>query len=671
MGSRQGLAGRDARHTGRTPAEAMMRPLPPGAVTLLPGFWSRRKQLTGQVSLAHAYAELRRAGNISYFEAVCAGDPKVLHVAPFEDESHDGSLFDLHRIFDSDVYKWLEAAAHHPPESLDEPLRGAVDAVITLVERAQMPDGYLNTWVQLHCPDRRWVDWHLAFELYDGGHLITAGTAWHLLRGDDRLLEVARRFADHVREVIESSHEPIVPRHPGIESALVGLSRATAETAYLDLAETLLRRRGVSRPAQHVFSPEFYVEDAPVAAGSTIRGHAVMALYLLKGAVDIAVARDDAELLAAVEAQWHDMVSTKVYVTGGVGARHYEEGFGDPYELPLDRSYQETCAAVASVELSQRLLEATGDARYADLVERTLYNAVLPGISLDGTRYFYDNPLHVRDVAGLANGAGRSGRQPWFECACCPPNVMRALASVEEYVAGTTPRGLQIDQIVPSRIDLATPSGSSARVELTTDLPLGDGSAVIDVLDADGSSWELALRIPEWARGATAQLLLEDVAREELRCGGRYLRVTRRWRPGDRVAVSLPPEVRRIVAHPMVTACRGLAAVQRGPLVYCLESVDQPEGTNLELVSLDPGSAVEVSTCVIGDERLPMLELSGTSHDASAWGDSLYSDLESAPRGTGSATFQARMIPYFAWANRGQAAMRVWVPAQSTELGGQ
>lgn len=643
--------------------------LPAGAVTLLPGFWSRRKDVIAGAALDHALGELRRAGNLSYFEAAAAGDVSRLEVAPFADAAHDSSLFDVHRIFDSDVYKWLEVVAHHRPEHLTPATRAGADEVIGLVTRAQQTDGYLNTWVQLHCPDRRWVDWDLAFELYDGGHLISAATAWAVLRDDDRLLTVARRFADHVGQLVASRPEPIVPRHPGIESALVGLARVARETAYLDLAVEFVRRRGLVPPRQYVFTPEFYVDDAPVVGSTTIRGHAVMALYLLTGALDVAVAQHDGGLLDAVRAQWEDMVSTKTYVTGGVGARHYEEAFGDPYELPLDRSYQESCAAVASVELADRLFCATGDVRCADLVERTLYNAVLAGISLDGLTYFYDNPLHVRDVKGLAAGAGRSGRMPWFECACCPPNLMKALSSIEEHVAGLTDCGIQIDQFVSCRIDATTPSGSTVRLEVRTELPYGDGRVTVTVVAVpDESPWELALRVPEW--GDVGHAAVRTGGREDpVTPDGRYLRVTRSWRPGDELTVSFSRSPRWLAANPMVTATRGQVALQSGPLLFCLESCDQPQWVTLDLVGVRPG-AVGAGSAEIGGEPVPVLEADAEAGSTASWGDDLYRELSSVPAAE-TTPFRARFVPYFAWANRGHSAMRVWVPVQPTRQGEQ
>ena len=364
---------------------------------------------------------------------------------------------------------------------------------------AQRPDGYLNTYVQVVAPGREYQDLAWGHELYCVGHLIQAAVAWQRALGDDRLLAVAIRAADSVDRELGPSGRLAIDGHPEIEMALVELFRTTGERRYLELAARMVEARGDGLLGIGRFGPAYWQDHARVRDAATVAGHAVRQLYLDCGAVDVATELGDTQLLEAVARRWRDMVATRMYLTGGLGSRHADESFGDPFELPPDGAYAETCAAIASVMLAWRLLLATGDPEYADVLERTIYNGVLPGVSLDGASFFYVNTLQRRTER--APDRPRSGeRQPWYACACCPPNVMRVLSSWPQYLATTDAGGIQVHQFATAEIQAPVADGT-ARLAMETGYPW-DGSVRLTVIEAPPGPWTLSLRVPGWCRSA-------------------------------------------------------------------------------------------------------------------------------------------------------------------------
>jgi hypothetical protein len=372
---------------------------------------------------------------------------------------------------------------------------------------------------------------------------------------------------------------------------------------------------------------------------------------------DLYLETGDGALLKVLRAQWADLISSKTYVTGGTGSRHRDEALGDPFELPADQAYTETCAAVALLQLSWRMLLATGEAQYADVFERVLYNGFLAGVSLDGDRFYYVNPLQVRSGSTL----GPEGRQEWFGCACCPPNVMRTLASLPHYLATVDELGLQIHQYVPGTVRAVAGNGAAVGCEIVTQYPYSGGVAVRIAPEAAGS-WTLSLRVPEWARGA-ARLRIDG---EESAAGGDggYLRLARTWQGGEVVELELPMPVRLSTADPRVDAARGCVAVERGPLVYCAEQVDQDGDIDRLAVAEPVGvgqtlhvGGVDVLTVVL---RAHEAAASVDGGGASLWPYRAFG----APEPDGGAGRETTLVavPYFAWANRGHGAMRVWLP---------
>jgi uncharacterized protein len=615
-------------------------PLALDEVRLEPGFWRRSQRVNAAVNLPAGWRQLEAAGALSNFR-VAAGREEGGFIGP--------------PFHDSDLYKWLEGAAWAIREEPHAELERQVHEVADLIGAAQAEDGYLDTHIQLVAPDRRWRDLAWSHELYCAGHLIQAAIALCRTRGRQELVEVVTRLADMLAGVFgpDGLHE--LDGHPEIESALVELYRLTGRERYLDLAAFFLDNRGRGWQGRGHGGPAYFQDHVPVREAREMAGHAVRQLYLLAGVVDLYLETGEGALLEAATRQWDDMVRRMLYITGGVGSQHAGEAFGEAYELPNERAYCETCAAIGSVMLSWRLLLATGQRRYADLIERTLFNGFLSGVSLDGGRYFYVNPLLSRGRDPVLGGK-RIERQPWHECACCPPNVMRLLASLDHYLVTRDAGGLQVQQYAAMRI-ATTVGGQAVRLKVDTEYPW-DGEVSIAVEETGAAPWRLSLRVPEWCGEAGVRVNGEV---ERIRLEG-YAVLDRAWQAGDRVRLSIPMPVRLTEAHPRVDAARGSVAVERGPLVYCFEQSDQAEGVPVLDAELDvreePGATWRPELL----DGVVEIEAAGFVPEGDPESDALY-----APLGTWAGrrrrAARLRAIPYFAWANRGPAAMRVWIPA--------
>jgi DUF1680 family protein len=601
------------------------------------GFWGERRQLNADVILPHCHDWMTRLGWIENFRS------------PHE---HRGREF-----ADSEVYKLAEGLAWEVGSSGREDLDDVLVDIAEAAAGAQEADGYLNTRFGHRGRDRRYGDLEWGHELYCYGHLIQAAVARLRTRGHDLLVEVARRAADHVCAEFGEGGRQGVCGHPEIEPALVELYRATGEECYLEQARLFVERRGRPALADIGYGRQYFQDDVPVREATAFRGHAVRALYLASGAVDVAVETGDDELLAAIVRQWEHTVATRTYLTGGMGSRHIDESFGEDFELPPDRAYSETCAGVASVMLSRRLLVATGDPRYADLAERTLYNVVATSPALDGRGFFYANTLHQR-VPGApppadaeSPRAASSVRPPWFAVACCPTNVARTLASLPAYVATADDRGVQVQQPMPCTIRTELPGGRAVALAVQTGYPWS-GDVVVRVEETDGAPWTISVRVPAWAGEA---VLVEDGARRSVRSGS--VAVERPWRAGDELRLELPVGQRWTRPDPRVDAVRGCVALERGPLVYCLESADHP-GTAVDALVADPGAEpVERPAGEALGSAAIALEAEGAALEAGL-PDWPYGSAGAAPTRPAALTF----VPYHLWGNRGPSTMRVWVP---------
>lgn len=612
------------------------RPLPAGAVTLLPGFWADRQRINRERSIPHGMEKLRAAGGFDNFR----------HIADRAAGAHghlsavDG---DVKNFVDSDVYKWLEAVGW---EGVRGPLAAEVEQqaeeAIGLIVRAQDASGYLNTWYQTQPVASRFSNMAFGHELYCLGHLIQAGLAYVRARGDGRLLGVARRFADLAVATFGPNGREEICGHPEIEMALVELSRELGEPGYADLAQRFIDRRGHGLLRGSRFGTAYHQDDRPYREMDTVNGHAVRALYLGCGAVDVATQHGDAALLAAARRQWRAMIAGKMYLTGGVGSRHLGESFGEPFELPADRAYCETCAAIAVAMWGWRLLLVERDGAVADVIERAMLNGMLAGVSHDGCSFHYTNPLHVRS---------QHPRQPWFEIACCPPNLMRTLASIEQYMATASARGVSIHHYAAAEIR----AGQGRALRLETGYPFEGGVRVI-VTETPAAPWRLALRIPAWAGDAALSV---NGQRQDIAAEKGYVEVDRTWQAGDELMLELSLRPRLTQAS-TIDAVRGAIAVERGPLVFCAEEVDLPAGANLMDTYVDhraaPRDAASGPT-LFG--RSVILSAVAIERARPSWP---YGASDDVPRLPESRAIEIQTIPYFAWGNRGPGPMRVWMP---------
>ena len=636
-------------------ARLRLSPIDARGVRIEHGFWAERLRVNREVTLPHGAAQLERAGNLENFRIAAGGSGSY---------SGTGGAGVTFPFLDSDVYKWLEAVGWELGREGDPGLAGRADEVIATVGAAQRSDGYLNTWVQVMARGHEFHDLAWGHELYTAGHLIQAGVAWQRAAGDGRLLGIARRAADRIEAELGPGRRAGIDGHPEIEMALVELYRLTHEKHHLELARRLIDERGQGLLGPGRFGAPYWQDHAPVREARTVAGHAVRQLYLDCGAVDLALETGDSDLLGAVVGRWDDMAATRTYLTGGLGARHRDESFGDPFELPPDQAYAETCAGIGSVMLAWRLLLATGEAKYANLIERTLFNAVLPGVSLDGTGFFYVNPLQRRTGHVPSHEPATAGRSPWFACACCPPNLMRLLSSLEHYLATVDDEGVQVHQFAAGSIQLNR-GGGDIRLEIATDYPW-DGRVGVTVSATPRRRWTLSLRVPDWCRAATLAIngVSRAVAPDE-----EYVRVARAWEPGDLVELGLEMPARITVPDPRIDSVRGCAAIERGPLVYCLEEADLPAGVQLEDVLLPP----EARSGLADGPELPrgIRTIRTAAFVNPAFADSgwPYHDVSEERTRDQRAGSQVTLsaIPYFAWANRKPGAMRVWMPLRETK----
>lgn len=633
---------------------ARTRPLPATAVRLLPsgalGAWQERN---AGATIPHCLDALETSGALDNLRRL---------LDPADPEHHAGEYRGFN-FADSDVHKTLEAVAWESARTGEPAHEDTVRRIVGLLGRVQAPSGYLDSHVQGGAAPSAepYADLRWGHELYVLGHLLQAGVARARATGERDLLDVGRRWADEVAGRLEAGEE-IFCGHPEVESALVELGRETGERRYVDAARRMVDLRGHRRLGSGPFEPAYHQDATPVVEATEVAGHAVRQLYLLAGVVDLYLETGEAALLDAAARLWDDASGRKTYVTGGMGSRHKDESFGDPFELPPDRAYAESCAGVASVLWGWRMLLATGDGRYADAIEHALHNVVAAATSLDGTAFFYSNPLHVREGHDGTDEYQASGRRGWFACACCPPNLARLVAALHTMVASSHDDGtIALHLYSDADLELpgtALPDGGTAdgaRLAVRTGYPW-DGDVV---LTADAPTpVPLAVRVPGWADVAQVRLVV-DGRRRPVEPEGGYVVVP----PGAReVRLLLPMAPRVLHAHPRVDAVRGCVALACGPVVHCLEQVDHP-GVALEDVEID------VTTVAVGpgDDALGI----GATLVAGGWARPsehlpLYRDASGADAPE-AVRVEVRAVPYAVWGNRGEGPMRVWVPAARTD----
>ena len=637
------LAGDRRRFAGPVdPRTSTLTPLDATQVRLTGGFWAEKQQLNADVVLRHCEDWMERIGWIRNFDLAAAGRDQ-----PDEEWPHSGIEF-----VDSEVYKLLEGMAWELGRQHDPDLQRRYDDLVERVSGAQDDDGYLHTSFGRPWQRARWSDLEWGHELYSMGHLLQAVVAAERTGTGPRLVEVGRRLAEHLWREFGPEGRVAICGHPEIEVALAELGRALDEPRWVELARLFVDRRGRGLLAEIEYGAEYFQDDRPVREADVLRGHAVRALYLAAGALDVAVETRDDELADAVRRQWEATVAHRTYVTGGMGSHHQDEAFGADHELPPDRAYSETCAGIASTMLSWRLLLADGDARYADLIERTLLNVVLASPREDGRAFFYTNTLHQRtegtvpDELEVNARALSSLRAPWFEVSCCPTNVARTLASVEQYFATRTDDGVQLHQYGSYDVDVELPDGTAVALSVASGYPF-DGRVEVTWREATDREVELTLRVPSWTEGAAVTLVAPDG--EVSRHATSTVVVRQAFAAGDVVVLDLPTRASWVHPDPRIDAVRGQVAVQRGPLVLALESVDLPSGSVADVL-------VDTRVAPVTTPTGARVALTRSWTRPAPWpyGQSVAATVEQLGR--------VDLVPYASWGNRGPSTMRVWLP---------
>ncbi|MFO7637507.1 MAG: glycoside hydrolase family 127 protein, partial [Clostridia bacterium] len=617
------------------------------------GYWHRRRKTNRKASLPAQYGQLRETGRA---DAFCLQWKEGMPNRP-------------HFFWDSDLAKWIEACAYVLMEHPDPEMEKACDEVIDQMEKAQWEDGYLNIYYSTVSKGGRWTNLLFMHELYCAGHLMEAAVEYHAATGKDKFLRIMCRYADHIHSVFGRDPGKLrgVPGHEEIELALVKLHKATGEKRYLDLACYFIDERGQSpnhfevearvnnlerkhnydRPGTGKYA---YVQaDVPVREQTDANGHSVRAMYLYSGMADIALLTGDDSLRASCVRLYESTVNRRMYITGGIGSSSDVERFTFDYDLPQETAYAETCASIGLVFFTRRMFELEKDGKYVDTMERALYNGVMGGISLDGKSFFYANPLAVkteavdRQTLGFSHHMGYQ-RQPWFGCACCPPNLARLLSSLDRYFASACGDTLYVHLYNDCEYE-----GEGWTLIQKTDYPW-DGTVEFSFCSKGPISLDLALRIPGWCRNF--KLLMNNVPLDILPVKG-YVHLPGEYKDGDIIQLVLDMPVEKIMSHPAARQNTGKIALKRGPIIYCAEAEDN--GFDLFTVALDPDDAFTPvhdpdflggCTFLEGDVRLFSPE---------GFEDAMYISYREQYRPA-----RLKLIPYSHWTNRNPGDMAVW-----------
>ena len=617
---------------------ARLRNIPVRAVTITGGFWGPRREINVTRSIPTMHDLLEANGRMNNFRRLVgkSTDPQK------------GPVFS-----DSDVYKWTEAVGF-VLQSGDRPaLRETTEKIIDEVVAVQEPSGYLNTYYQDDRKSLRMLPQTqtTGHELYCMGHMLQGAIAYYRATGDRKLLDAGLRFVDDflIPNYGPEPMKPIVSGHPEIEMALIELYRITGDKRQLDLAGYILQ--GDSRIELPERRTIYMFSGTPFTARTKMEGHAVRAMYACCGATDYYMETGDATYWQTLNTLWNDTTGTKMYITGGVGSRSDGEAFGDAYELPNFRAYGESCAAIGNMMWNWRMLAATGDAKFTDVIERALYNGINSGMSLDGTLYCYRNPL------AFDPSTGDKIRNPWYDVTCCPPNLERTFGSLPGYFYSTSADGLYVHLYDDSELNWHLENGVGLRISQRTRYPW-DGLVEMTVTPAVPTDFVFYVRIPGWAD--YAEVAVNGKALSGV-IPGQYLPVHRRWSPGDVVQLKIEVLPQVIEANPRVSDDTGRVAIQRGPLIYCLEEIDQPGGTSLSDVAVNPGRrpAEEFQPEFRGDllGGMVVLHHTGAVYERGASEKILYSRYSGE---TKTRKVPLTFIPYYAWANRQASSMQVW-----------
>ncbi|MCX6344693.1 MAG: glycoside hydrolase family 127 protein [Armatimonadetes bacterium] len=618
-------------------------PLPFNNVKIEDSFWSAKIQANLERTIPNQYGKLVETGIIEALRG----------------NWESGMPLEPHIFRDSDLAKWVEGASYTIAILPDPKIEKLLDEVVDLIVASQQPDGYLNTHYTLVEPDKRWTNLRDQHELYCAGHLMEAAVAHYRATGKRKLLDCLCRYADHIDSVFGA--EPGKKRgycgHEEIELALVKLYEATGNERYLKLSAYFIDERG-QKP--HYYDqeaidrgedPEKYWAGAnyeymqaqiPVRDLEIVSGHAVRAMYLVAAMADLADLNKDETLVKTLERLWDQLVSKRMYITAGIGPSGRNEGFTTDYDLPNETAYSETCAAIGMVLWAHRMLRFDLDSKYGDVMERALYNGIISGVSLDGTKYFYQNPL---------GSLAKHHRTEWFDCSCCPTNIVRLIPSLGGYVYAASDKDAIVHLYVQGEGRMAV-AGKAVTLKQETNFPW-DGDVRVSVGVDEAAKFGICLRIPSWCKNASAKVNGEGVDMSANVCKG-YLRIEREWKNGDVIELALPMTVRRIYAHPEAPQDAGRVAIQRGPMVYCFEEIDNPVSPHKIVLPESAALEAKFEPDLLGG----VITLTGEALclDDSGWEGKLYGDFAPA---TKPCTVKA--IPYYAWDNRDACRMNMWV----------
>jgi DUF1680 family protein len=621
---------------------AQITPVNFSKVSITDNFWSPRINTVATVTLNACinYTETK-TGRIRNFEKVAAKSGK-----------HEGIFFD-----DSDVYKALEAIAYSLKNHPDAAIEKKADEWIDKIAAAQQPDGYINTFFTLTGLENRWTDMD-KHEAYCTGHLLEAGIAYFNTTGKRKLMDVGIRMIKHIDSTFRLAGRHWVPGHEEIELALVKLYHATNEKQYLDLAAWFIEQRGHGYYVGAKRDPKYDQNDVPFENQKKVQGHAVRAMYLYTGVADVTAAKNETRYLPALFSIWDNLVGKNMYITGGIGSSGHNEGFTKDYDLPNESAYCETCASVGMILWNQRMNLMTGESKYFDVLERSLYNGALAGLSLSGDKFFYGNPL---------SSEGDYSRSEWFGCACCPSNIARLVASVGNYIYATSPDAIYVNLFISSNT-LITAGKNKIALSQKGNYPW-DGNTIINVSPDQKIKRKLVVRIPGWAvnqpvPGDAYSFLQPEKPTLSIKLNNQevnytmdkgYAVIEREWKKGDEIAISLPMNIERVIANDNIQADNGLTALQRGPLVYCLEHADN-NGKTMNVILPDRASlSASFSSALLGgimviNSKVPVINISPD-------GESITNSIK-----------EITAIPYYAWANRGEGEMQIWVPRKIKDL---
>ncbi|QGQ46475.1 glycoside hydrolase family 127 protein [Metabacillus sediminilitoris] len=614
-------------------------------VTINDHFWAPRRKINREQTIPFQYKQCKETGRIDALKLNWKqGDPEI------------------HPFWDSDVAKWIEAASYSLATDPDAELSKLVDEVIELISAAQQEDGYLNTYFTAVKPGKRWTDLRDAHELYCAGHFIEAGVAHFQATGKCSLLDIVCRYADYIDSVFGPEEGKIkgYPGHQEIELALIKLYHVTGEARYFRLSQFFIEERG-NEP--HYFTEEKkkygpgYFEELfstfanlkeynqshkPVREQDKVVGHSVRAMYMYCAMADLAKENGDEKLREACDRLWNNLHYKNMYVTGGIGSTAEYEGFTCDYDLPNESAYAETCAAIGLVFWNHRMLQLDCDRKYADALERALFNGVISGISLDGKKYFYENPLE---------SLGEVHRKEWFGVSCCPPNISRLLGSLGQYIYSQSDSEAIIHLYVSGSAKFKL-ANQEIKLNQTTNYPW-DGNVSIQLEVENPVSFALKLRIPSWTKSAGLKVNGEMVSLENILDKG-YVRIEREWKNHDQIELILPMTIEKVYAHPSVRQNRNHVALQRGPLVYCIEGIDNTH--YLSQLSLPRDKELTA----IFDQKLlgGIVKIVGNGEITEVYdSEDLY---QTKPFTTKS--FEMTAVPYYAWDNREAGPMKVWIP---------